>query len=382
MVNDLIKQESIVGSVNMLAPINLTGYGVFGKNVTKALGGKAALFPIGQIQTDDPQGDNQWLGEAIQRGQFFDKNAPSLRLFHQFDMAQHVGKGEHIGFPIFELTEFSALEKHQLRSLDKLFVTSEWAREVCGQNRIAVPTYAVPLGVDRTIFNEKISEKETVLNQLNLRKVNDETVIFMNCGKWEYRKGHDVLVNAFAKAFPGNENVLLIMNCNNPCVGIIPPTYNKEWEQLYKNTLGEKVFVLENRLQKQSDVAKLMSVANCGVFPARAEGWNLELLEIMSMGKVVITTNYGAHTQYCTKENSRLIEMGCMETAFDGVFFNDPNQQGTWASFGQKETNQLIEHLRQVYLDGRQSRLYNGAGVGTAEKLTWANTAEIILNSI
>ena len=49
-------------------------------------------------------------------------------------------------------------------------------------------------------------------------------------------------------------------------------------------------------------------MADCGLFPARAEGWNLELLEMMACGKQVIATNYSAHTEFCTKENSILIE--------------------------------------------------------------------------
>ena len=50
-----------------------------------------------------------------------------------------------------------------------------------------------------------------------------------------------------------------------------------------------------------------MSQVDCGVFPSRAEGRNLELLEMMSAGKHVITTDYSAHTEFCTKDNAGLV---------------------------------------------------------------------------
>ena len=39
-----------------------------------------------------------------------------------------------------------------------------------------------------------------------------------------------------------------------------------------------------------------MAEAHCGVFPARSEGWNLGLVEMLSMGRHVIATDYSAHT--------------------------------------------------------------------------------------
>ena len=56
-----------------------------------------------------------------------------------------------------------------------------------------------------------------------------------------------------------------------------------------------------------------MAKTDCGVFPARAEGWNLELLEMMSCNKPVIATNYSAHTEFCDDKNCMLIDIEDME---------------------------------------------------------------------
>ena len=76
------------------------------------------------------------------------------------------------------------------------------------------------------------------------------------------------------------------------------------------------------RLNTHEDVAVIMSQADVGVFPSRAEGWNLEALEMLSMGKHLIITDYSAHTEFCNKDNSRLIQIDEMEDAHDGIWFH------------------------------------------------------------
>ena len=119
-----------------------------------------------------------------------------------------------------------------------------------------------------------------------------------------------------------------------------------------------------------------MKQADCGVFPSRAEGWNLELLEMMAIGKQVIATNNTAHTEYCDEKNCLLIETPESEPAFDGVFFFG---DGNWTALGDDQINKLAEYMREVHLKKKGGGLgVNVAGITTGEKYTWANTAKII----
>ena len=61
------------------------------------------------------------------------------------------------------------------------------------------------------------------------------------------------------------------------------------------------------RVATQHHVAALLADCDCGVFPSRAEGWNLGLLECMSVGLNVIATNYSAHTEFVEPANCRLV---------------------------------------------------------------------------
>ena len=91
-------------NINLSAPANPLGYGVVGLNVLKSLYEKdhrVAFWPIGNVECDES--DAPMIHETIANQSSYDNKAPSLRIWHQHDLAQHVGKGKNCAFPIFEL---------------------------------------------------------------------------------------------------------------------------------------------------------------------------------------------------------------------------------------------------------------------------------------
>lgn len=354
-------------NINIMAPINQLGYGITGLNVVKTLSKEhnVSLFMIGQPQVTS-QEDADTISKCIKNSHFFDVNAPCIKIWHQHDMAQFAGRGLRIGFPIFELDIFSELEKHQLKTLDLIFVCSEWAKEVIIKN-IKISSnkvHVIPLGVDLSIFKP-----------CNI--VENSTTKFFNCGKWEIRKGHDVLVSLFNDAFNESDNVELYMMCENP---FCSESEQNEWINMYKKSrLGSKIYIIP-RQATQQEVYNIMSQMHCGVFPARAEGWNLELLEMMSCGKHVITTDYAAHTEFCNEKNAMLIPIQQNETAYDGKWFYG---QGNWAKIDDNAKGYAIKYMQKIHDLNRNNLLsINYDGINTAKKFNWENTGRKILNAI
>jgi len=124
------------------------------------------------------------------------------------------------------------------------------------------------------------------------------------------------------------------------------------------------------RVNTQHDLCNLINQTNCGVFPYRAEAWNLELLEFMACGKQIIATNYSGPTEYLTKDNSFLLETDSMEEAYDGKWFFGV---GDWCNV-KDCMNQLIEHMRFVYKFGK----VNQQGIITARSFSWQKTAKAL----
>jgi glycosyltransferase involved in cell wall biosynthesis len=194
--------------MNIISPINQLGYGIAGLNIVKSLSKltKVCLWPIGQPQVVN-QTDADIISKALQNAMLFDPDKPCIRIWHQHDMSQFVGKSKRIGFPIFELDEFNTVEKHHLNTLDTIFVCSSWAKSVIVNNTKinSDNIHIVPLGVDQEIFNTN-------------SKSQSEKTIFFNCGKWEIRKGHDIIPEIFNKAFEKDDNVELWMMNSNPFI--------------------------------------------------------------------------------------------------------------------------------------------------------------------
>lgn len=347
--------------LNLTAPINFLGYGVAGLNILKGLvrnGCDVSYWPIGQPNISSEQ-DAEIIRSCVANTQSFDHSAPSLRVWHQHDMAQHIGSGKRIGFPIFELNKFSKSEKLHLSSLDEIIVCSKWAKSIVEKEVDGASVSVAPLGVDPSIFNPKETK-------------NKDKTVFLNIGKWEIRKGHDILVEAFNQAFDEKDNVELWMMNDNP---FLTEEQQKEWHELYLNSnLGSKIKIIP-RVETHFEVAQIMRQADVGVFPSRAEGWNLEALEMMAMGKHVILTNYSAHTEFATHANSSLIEINETEEAYDGIWFNG---NGEWASIGEEQVEQLIHHMREHRVVNNK----NENGIKTGIRFSWDNCAKKILESL
>ena len=349
--------------INVTAPINSLGGGVVGLNVVAGLDGlghRVAYWPIGDIEV--PEERYEMVQRVISQREQYNSRAASLRFSVPGDLSHHVGKGPHCGLPIFEVDRFTAVEKRYLEAQDLLFVPSQWAKRVLTDNGIpGQKIHVTPFGVDHGIFRCGDS-------------VQPGTTVFLNVGKWEVRKGHDVLAEAFNKAFSQDDDVLLILLTSN--------RFNAEgeslqWADVFRNSpLGRKVQIIEKPLASQHHVVDVMAGADCGVFPFRAEGWNLGLAEMMAMGKNVIATNYSAPTEYLTAENARLIEPDRLEDAQDGKWYHG---HGHWAAFDDDQVAQLVEHMRAVHRLKQAGQLRpNVAARDTMARFTWENTARQI----
>lgn len=349
-------------NLNICCPINKLSYGYvssfFIKELVK-LEYDLRILPIGHTETDEDL--STLLNEVLSHRDFF-YEAPCLRIWHQHDLHSYVGKGTSIGFPIFELEDFNQVEKHSCGYADHLFTCSHWGRQTLINNGCdGDKVHVVPLGFNNEVF------KPSPLPD------NGKTV-FGNFGKFEIRKGHDVLVKAFNKAFEKDDDVELLMMPHNLFLNEKSLT---EWVQLYKNSkLGNKIHFF-NRVSDQIDVYNIMGNVHCGVFPARAEGWNLEALELLACGKHMIITQCTAHTEFCDENNSRLISMDSgFEPAFDGKFFDG---SGRWLAFKENEVDQLVHHMREVHksrLDGDLD--LNQSGIESSKRFTWENSTKIL----
>lgn len=354
-------------NLNFICAINTTGYGTTALNILKgvsSLNKRVSFFNITHGVECYKEDDAEIVRTAMKNSEEYDPFDPCLKLWLLPYIHMFVGKGKKIGFPIFELDDFTKREKINTSVCDTMFVCSKWAKELIenkiGHNDVKV----INLG-------HNINEYPELLN------VNRQPgpFRFFTCGKWEKRKGHDIVCEAFNKAFEKTDDVELHLMCSNHT------NLSQDQELAWKNKfiaskLGNKVRFIQ-RVPLQEQVFQIMSQMDCGLFLSRAEGWNLELMEMIALGKTVITTNYSAHTEYCNKDNSLLVDIDSMEWALDDRWFD--GNVGKWASIGERQVDQIVSYMREVY-NGRTTDRAAREFVRT--NYTWGRTARSIIESL
>jgi glycosyltransferase involved in cell wall biosynthesis len=351
--------------INAVSPIGKTGYGITSLNILKNLSKQdieISFFPIGsniELNSEDEKGLFQ---QFLQNAETFDRSAPCLKIWHQHDLAARIGSGDYYCFPFFETDKLKNKEIHNINSCDYIFTASNWGKKILLENNIKIPITVAPLGVDTSVFKspEKI-------------KINNGNYIFFHIGKWEKRKSQDFLLKAFELAFDENDKVELWLLPKNP---FLSQEEENAWFSLVDNNkLKDKIKIID-RLPNQYAVAEFIYYGDCGVFLSRAEGWNNEILESMALDKPIIATNYSAHTEYLNANNSLMVEIDELEEAIDNKwFFGD----GKWAKLGDNEMAQTIDHMRMVYKNDIRT---NPAGLETAQKYSWENTASVISQTL
>lgn len=135
------------------------------------------------------------------------------------------------------------------------------------------------------------------------RKRPSSKISFLHVSSCFKRKGVDILLAAWGRAFTSADNVRLI-------VKTFPNPHNDIDEQIKSlrgayPDLAEILVINEDAAQK--DMPKYYAMADVMVLPSRGEGYNLPALEAMASGLPLIVTGHGGQRDFCSEREARLI---------------------------------------------------------------------------
>ncbi|XP_052197870.1 uncharacterized protein LOC127804629 [Diospyros lotus] len=147
--------------------------------------------------------------------------------------------------------------------------------------------------------------------------------VFLSVFKWEYRKGWDVLLQAYLKEFSMGDGVALYLLTNpyhsdrdfgNKILDFV------ENSDLVKPINGwAPIYVIDTHIP-QVDLPRLYKAAGAFVLPSRGEGWGRPIVEAMAMSLPVIATNWSGPTEYITEENSYPLPVDVLSEVSEGPF--------------------------------------------------------------
>lgn len=240
---------------------------------------------------------------------------------------------------------FLASKIHFKRACRILAISEDTKKDIIEHCHVSADKIRVtPLGVNRKQFYPCTRDVITpVLNKYGI-----ERPYFINTSSvWWGRKNLIRLIEAFAQldARSGIDCCLVI-------TGKKGSSYQAMQQLIHRRSLGKKILLLEYIARE--DVPFLLSGALGLVFPSLHEGFGLPVLEAMSCGCPVITSNVSA-----------LPEVGG-----DAVYYVDPC-----------DVEAIAHAMSTVYQDTAMRKKMSEQGIERAGCFTWEKTAQLTLKT-
>lgn len=249
------------------------------------------------------------------------------------------------------------------KNLHGVMTISSFTKDVLIKSGVRIPITTVPIALD-----DELRRKATATYPLKSKK----SFKFLHISTAKKRKGVDLLIKAYYSAFTKEDDVVLILKTT--------PNPDNTVDSLIKELKTEnspEIEIINSSDLSEQDLLNLHKTANCEVYPSRAEGFGLPILEAMFHEVAVITTGYSGQMDFCTEENSFLIDYK-LDYTRDSEMVNLGAQ---WAEPSVDHMAKLMKYVHKNFdSDLVQNKVKNAKE--TADKYTWENTAKNSLQFI
>ena len=287
-------------------------------------------------------------------------------------LSEQFVKGTIIKWGIFETDCLPEDYISYLKRSHLIWVPSQWAKTVLishGLNGNQI--HVIHEGINPYIYHPHCRSKSTASNIFR----------FFMCGKKETRKGFDELLEGFQIAFGGDETTELHLKADYFWGGQAQAEAKRDDLSRQINGLGLRNVVPVSGALSTSDMALLYNNYDALIFPSRAEGWGLPLIEAIACGLPVISTYYSGHTEYLSaidgqfvRLNHQLQQITCPE------FLQHWKAGGQWAVASPDEIAKKLVFMRDNYGECQKNAMV--ASQTIRDHFSWRHAAEQAVDSL
>jgi hypothetical protein len=174
---------------------------------------------------------------------------------------------------------------------DQLWLYSRWVLDQAIASGID-PGIArhVPPGIDPEVYRP---------DGPSLSLPTDRSFVFLFVGGSVLRKGIDVLLAAYRRAFAPRDDVCLVIKDSTANVWFAGKTWHEEIRRMAREADGPAILHIDRHMS-EADLAGLYRRADVVIIPYRAEGFVLPVLEAMGCGTPAIVPRFGPVLDYCS----------------------------------------------------------------------------------
>lgn len=244
----------------------------------------------------------------------------------------------------FETTKCPQSWVSRINSCHGLIVPCQQNKKLFEDSGVIVPIEVVNWGTDTDKFYKIERPKRDIFT-------------FGTMGALSKRKGTDLLVRAFLKAFPSEKDVRLICKTSN--------------NHFLWATRDPRVQLDLTAVEQEHLMFSFFKEIDCFVFPTRGEGWGFPISEAMSTGAPVIVTNWSGPCDFVNEDVGWLIDykMVPAEDFSKSIYKEDC---GEWA---EPDEAHLVQLMRYAYEHQDEVRIKGEAAAKhIRDNFTWEKT--------
>ncbi len=283
---------------------------------------------------------------------------------------------ENFGYTVFE-NELNVKSVKNAKNYDKIITASTWDYNKLLATGINNADLLIQ-GIDPKMFYP--DDKKRV----------DNLFVIFSGGKFEIRKGQDLILKAISVLQKKYSDIILVNAWYNAWVESLRlmrfSKYIKyeekgnTWDDFMNNIYycndidPKKIFTLP--LVPNKDLRKVYLKSDIGLFPNRCEGGtNLVMMEYMACGKPVIASFNSGHKDVLTENNSIMLKNMREFKLFD-------SENTLFADWEEPDIDEIITKIEFAYHNRSALKEVGNKAAETMKKFTWANTALNLLKAV
>ena len=203
--------------------------------------------------------------------------------------------------------------------------------------------------------------------------------VFLSVFEWSYRKGWDILLEAWARAFSADDAVTLVLRTY-----LLDDPDGRQGGVLsridtFLAGLGRSrstvapIIVIDDPIPL-ADMPRLYATADAYVTPTRGEGWGRPIIEAMAAGLPVIATGWSGNTAFMTESNSFVLRSDLEQ--IDGREEFNHYHGHHWARPSLEHLVELLQHV--AHDGGSAAEIGRQARHDAVTRWRWDQAADLV----
>lgn len=250
----------------------------------------------------------------------------------------------------------------------KMFIDSGVKKEI----------HVMPLGIDEVIYKNALTVQPKDLSKMPISNILGRSVSdginkfrFFSLFGWSYRKGVDILIKSFVRAFTAKDDVALIMYSHHVGPDKVVQDVIRYASEVRGSNYPQILFI--HSVTPESEMPSLYRIGHAFVNCSRGEGFSLPQIEASASGLPVISCNNTGMSEYLTEDNSFMITTEEKEMCSPEMHWITPYYHGQlFPRLGEDQINQAVRHM-QFVVNNYDKALEKGKKLNKEvwEKYTW-----------